>query len=197
MHVQATGTTCNVTVFDINNPTSVILNPTKPCDHSIYNKTCTAFQGALLIDISPALDARTGKLLKQQNPDIQVGALAVRFHVLCSPAGHVTAGACLRGAEMQSAVMCAITRSTLTALCRGRNVIYHQKLMRSTLMRQGVGQHLDEAGDLKLNEWLMLCAGLPDGAGHGRAGVGRHGLHQRPLQQRCSGVAHPLCPASC
>ncbi|CAK0786336.1 hypothetical protein CVIRNUC_009549 [Coccomyxa viridis] len=71
VHVQATGTTCNVTVFDINNPTSVILNPTKPCDHSIYNKTCTAFQGALLIDISPALDARTGKLLKQQNPDIQ------------------------------------------------------------------------------------------------------------------------------
>ena len=79
MHVQATGTTCNVTVFDINNPTSVILNPTKPCDHSIYNKTCTAFQGALLIDISPALDARTGKLLKQQNPDIQVGALTLDF----------------------------------------------------------------------------------------------------------------------
>ena len=87
MHVQATGTTCNVTVFDINNPTSVILNPTKPCDHSIYNKTCTAFQGALLIDISPALDARTGKLLKQQNPDIQVPTLTVK---LCA-AWHGTA----------------------------------------------------------------------------------------------------------
>lgn len=44
VHVQATGTTCNVTVFDINNPMSMALNPTKPCDHSIYNKTCTAFQ---------------------------------------------------------------------------------------------------------------------------------------------------------
>ena len=71
VHVQATGTTCNVTVFDINNPMSVALNPTKPCDHSVYNKTCTAFQGALLIDISPALD-QSGQLLKQQNPDVQV-----------------------------------------------------------------------------------------------------------------------------
>ena len=44
VHVQATDTTCNVTVFDINNPMSMALNPTKPCDHSIYNKTCTAFQ---------------------------------------------------------------------------------------------------------------------------------------------------------
>ena len=111
MHVQATGSTCNVTVFDINNPTSVILNPTKPCDHSIYNKTCTAFQGALLIDISPALDARTGKLLKQQNPDIQVCALTVKLHVLCSPPAPGTASACLGGAEMQSAAMYATTRS--------------------------------------------------------------------------------------
>ena len=86
VHVQATGSTCNVTVFDINNPTSVILNPTKPCDHSIYNKTCTAFQGALLIDISPALDASTGKLLKQQNPDIQVRPLTAKLQAYCSAA---------------------------------------------------------------------------------------------------------------
>ena len=71
VHVQATGTTCNVTVFDVNNPLSVALNPTKPCDHSVYNKTCTNFEGALLIDISPAL-GQDGQLLKQQNPDIQV-----------------------------------------------------------------------------------------------------------------------------
>lgn len=77
VHVQATGTTCNVTVFDINNPMSVALNPTKPCDHSVYNKTCTAFQGALLIDISPALD-QSGQLLKQQNPDVQVTSQSER-----------------------------------------------------------------------------------------------------------------------
>ena len=104
MHVQATGTTCNVTVFDINNPTSVILNPTKPCDHSIYNKTCTAFQGALLIDISPALDAATGKLLKQQNPDIQVRAPTAKLCVSCHAAWHGTAST---ECTMQGVVMCA------------------------------------------------------------------------------------------
>lgn len=81
VHVQATGTTCNVTVFDVNNPLSVALNPTKPCDHSVYNKTCTAFQGALLIDISPAL-GQDGQLLKQQNPDVQV-LITLPLH--CAP----------------------------------------------------------------------------------------------------------------
>lgn len=51
---------------------TTITNPTQPCDHSVYNKTCTVFAGSLLIDISPALDAGSGNWLKQQNPDVQV-----------------------------------------------------------------------------------------------------------------------------
>ncbi|CAL8464142.1 g3677 [Coccomyxa elongata] len=70
VHIQATGSTCNVTVFDITALYTAVTNPTKPCEQSIYNKTCTVFQGSLLIDISPAIDAN-GNFLQQKDPKIQ------------------------------------------------------------------------------------------------------------------------------
>ncbi len=73
VHIQATGSTCNVTVFDITALYTAVTNPTKPCEQSIYNKTCTVFQGSLLIDISPAIDAN-GNFLQQKDPKIQVSA---------------------------------------------------------------------------------------------------------------------------
>lgn len=73
MHIQATGSTCNVTVFDITALYTAVTNPTKPCEQSIYNKTCTVFQGSLLIDISPAIDGN-GNFLQQKDPKIQVSA---------------------------------------------------------------------------------------------------------------------------
>ncbi|KAK9918030.1 hypothetical protein WJX75_000687 [Coccomyxa subellipsoidea] len=70
VHIQATSTTCNVTVFDINALYTAVTNPTKPCEQSIYNRTCTVFQGSLLLDISPAVDA-DGNFLQQKDPKIQ------------------------------------------------------------------------------------------------------------------------------
>ncbi|EIE24891.1 hypothetical protein COCSUDRAFT_65584 [Coccomyxa subellipsoidea C-169] len=70
VHIQATGSTCNVTVFDINALYTAVTNPTKPCEASIYNRTCTVFQGSLLLDISPAVDS-TGNFLQQKDPKIQ------------------------------------------------------------------------------------------------------------------------------
>lgn len=74
VHIQATGSTCNVTVFDINALYTAVTNPTKPCEASIYNRTCTVFQGSLLLDISPAVDS-TGNFLQQKDPKIQVSTL--------------------------------------------------------------------------------------------------------------------------
>lgn len=51
---------------------TTVTNPTTPCDHSVYNKSCTVFAGSLLIDISPAFDVNSGNFIKQQNPDVQV-----------------------------------------------------------------------------------------------------------------------------
>jgi hypothetical protein len=72
IHVQATGSSCNVTVFDIQQLYTALTNPTRPCDHAVYNRTCNVFQGSLLIDISPAVDGATGAFLQQSNPNIQV-----------------------------------------------------------------------------------------------------------------------------
>jgi len=58
-------------VFDITALYTAVTNPTKPCEASIYNKTCTVFQGSLLLDISPAINAN-GDLVKQKDPKIQV-----------------------------------------------------------------------------------------------------------------------------
>lgn len=80
VHIQATSTTCNVTVFDINALYTAVTNPTKPCEQSIYNRTCTVFQGSLLLDISPAVDA-DGNFLQQKDPKIQVSAFA---YCICS-----------------------------------------------------------------------------------------------------------------
>ena len=74
--MQVTGSSCNVTVFDTNALYTAVTNPTTPCDHSIYNKTCTVFAGSLLIDVSPAFDTGSGAWVKQQNPDIQASACA-------------------------------------------------------------------------------------------------------------------------
>ncbi len=71
VHLQVTGSSCNVTTFDISALYTAVTNPTLPCERSIYNKTCTVFAGSLLIDISPAIDPQTGNFYKQQNPNVQ------------------------------------------------------------------------------------------------------------------------------
>ena len=91
MHLQVTGSSCNVTIFDINQLYTAVTNPTAPCDHPVYNKTCTVFAGTLLVDISPAVDASTGNFYRQSNPDVQVRAcnpirgLASRSEPPCTP----------------------------------------------------------------------------------------------------------------
>ena len=74
VHMQVTGSSCNVTVFDMNALYTAVTNPTLPCERSIYNKTCTVFAGSLLIDISPAIDPQTGNFYKQHNPSVQARA---------------------------------------------------------------------------------------------------------------------------
>ena len=83
VHLQVTGSSCNVTVFDINQLYTAVTNPTTPCDHSIYNKTCTVFAGTLLIDISPAIDPNSGNFYKQSNPDVQARTCRHPSHSTC------------------------------------------------------------------------------------------------------------------
>jgi hypothetical protein len=70
-----------MTVFDINQLVTALTNPTKPCDASLYNKTCTVFQGSLLIDISPAVDIATGNFIPQKDPNIQVNNLGSDYNI--------------------------------------------------------------------------------------------------------------------